>query len=136
MPTLHFQVKADKHHVLEYLITADKFLSAHPLIYKMESLGNDMYLVNEKVNFSLLTYHFQYKAKIVKQENGISIEANIMDWVKISMKMILNAEGEHTSVCEAVDIKTFLPVKNFMLRMIKKQHKLFFENIEKAAIGS
>lgn len=136
MLTLHFQVKVDTNHVLEYLSHTDKFVSAHPLIYKMESLGNDLYRVNEKVQFGPISHRFEYKAKIERQKNGISIDANIMDLVKISMKMILAADGEHTAVCEEVEIRTILPVKNFMLRMIKKQHKVFFENIEKTATGA
>ena|SRR5690554_633602 len=129
---LTFTVKMDKQTVFGFLTEADKFVSVHPLIYKMTQTGNNTYKVFEKMNIGFIPYYFTYEATVEsgKSCDQVEINANIMGLTKIKMLFKLHNLDEATFVEEQISIKSYLPIKRMVHRLFKKQHALLFQNIE------
>ncbi len=127
---LEFKIKKDKKFIIKNLIDADRFVSAHPLIYRMKKVGENKYKVYEKVTFGVIPYYFTYFATILNRENEVKIDAVVMKLTKISMIILLTEDDTLTTVTETIKIQSPLPIKGFMYALFKKQHKILFQNIE------
>lgn len=132
---LHFQVNARIELVSEALLDTEKFVAAHPLIYRMDSLGNQTYKVYEKVKMVFIPYSFAYKVSITdfRPENRIRLEATIAGMTHIVMDFMLTANGDRTNVTEDITITTRLPIHGYMQQLFRKQHDILFDNIERLA---
>ncbi|MBX3289048.1 MAG: hypothetical protein KF855_06840 [Acidobacteria bacterium] len=128
---LIFTVKRDKQTVFEYLTQPYKFVSVHPLIYKMTDLGGGYYKVYEQVKFGSVPYKFTYKANIVSQQNDeVTINASVAGITKITMHFYLRSSEAGTAITEHISINSLLPIKRFMHNLFKEQHGQLFKNIE------
>lgn len=114
-----------------YLTETDKFVTVHPLIYRMEHLGGNNYKVYEKVTFGFIPINFTYKATISQSNGRVLIDATVMRLTKLSMNFSFDEQRDHTIVNEELEIKSPLPIHRFMVNLIKEQHQLMFEAIEK-----
>lgn len=61
MTQLTFKIQKDAQTVLSYLTDTQKFVSVHPLIYKMKELNKNKYKVYESVKLGIFTYRFTYQ---------------------------------------------------------------------------
>lgn len=129
---LTFSINKEIIAVMDFLTQPEKFVSVHPLIYKLELLRDGSYKVYEKVNKGMFSYAFTYNALISKkdQENEVLILVNVKSLVKIKMLFKLHSLGNFTQIEELVEIETFLPVKKMMFRLLETQHQVLFKNIE------
>jgi carbon monoxide dehydrogenase subunit G len=131
MTELKFRIYKDKNTIIHYLTDADKFVSVHPLIYKMENSGKNRYKVFEKVDFGFIPYRFTYYALITHDIDHVKIVATVMGITKISMVFTFLEEGGLTIIKEKITVKSPLPIKNYMVELFRKQHQILFSNIEK-----
>ncbi len=131
MITLTFKAQTDKHTIQQYLTDADKFVSVHPLIYKMERVSQNSYKVFEKVTFGPIPYRFTYHASITLEAHEVKMLATIMGLTKISMHFTFVEEDDFTLIHEKIHIRSPLPIKKYMFALFTKQHQLLFSNIEK-----
>ncbi len=130
MTKFTFKIFTDIAIIKQHLTDVDKFVSVHPLIYKMTDLGHGKYKVHEKIKIGFIHYRFTYKATISQRDNIVNIDASIMGLTKLSMQFMLQKEDEGTLVHETLSIKSVLPIKDFMKKLIQEQHQVLFKNIE------
>jgi hypothetical protein len=109
-----------------------KYVSVHPVIYKIDNLGNDNYLVHETLKLLFIPISFKYPVTIEKNLAGKSVrmKATVFKWTKIEINFAVKTEGTDTIVDENVKFKSKLPVKFILKRIFRKQHNQLFKNIE------
>lgn len=129
---LNYLVNKPLHEVSEYLNNPQKFCSVHPVIYKIEDKGKEGILIYEKMPFLFVPVKFRYPASIVKSGDAVVMKAVVMKIAHIHLDFKLEAVSGSTKILETVKVNCFLPIHFTMNRIFKKQHKLLFENIEKA----
>ena len=127
---LEHKIKKPADFVFDYLTDMKKFVLVHPIIYKMEDLGNDNYKVYEKLGLISFTYSATVKGD--KANNTVNIKAVVMKMTHIEMNFTIKDENGDSVIHETVSFKSFLPVKGILAAIFKKQHKQLFSNIEKA----
>jgi carbon monoxide dehydrogenase subunit G len=129
---LQFSVIQNLSKVFQSLSEPEKFVSVHPLIFKMDALGDAHYRVYERVKLGFIPYHFSYRAEI--SHNGkdeVSISAVVFRITKLHLHFKLSENGEGTNIMERAEVSGPFPVKHIMHRVLATQHELMFKNIEK-----
>lgn len=129
---LSFVVGKSKRRVAEIITNPTEFVAVHPIIFDMQYLGGNRYKVFEKVKLAGLPYSFVYDADITRAEDDsqVEIRANIKNLVRIHMLFRLCDHVQGTQVDETVTIKSALPVKPMMHKLLREQHALLFRNID------
>ena len=129
---LTFRVKKSSDLVFDYLTDMQKFVSVHPVISRIDTTGNESYLVHETLKFGFIQFSFTYPVTIEKSvlDKTVSIRAIVFKLTKIEMKFVLKADGDYTCIEEEIQFTSPLPVKFMMQRIFKKQHTQLFKNIE------
>ena len=133
---LHFSVKKPIAFVFEHLSNMDKFTEIHPVIYKVEALGQNNYLIFEKLTFAFIPYAFTYPAQVRSNyENySVTMRAHVMKLVSINIVFELKTEGDTTLVKETVEFRSFLPLQPLLKLIFKKQHSEFFSRLNKLPV--
>jgi hypothetical protein len=131
---LEYKIKRTADHIFTYLTDTEKFVSVHPVIYKMDSLNDGSFKVYETLKFFFIPCSFTYSASIHGnlEDRTVYIKAVVMKMTEIEMIFKLTPGNEYTRVHETVNFKSPLPVKGIMTSIFKKQHKQLFSNIESA----
>jgi carbon monoxide dehydrogenase subunit G len=130
MIELTFKVSKDISTITQHLTDVEKFVSVHPLIYKMTDLGENTYKVFEKIKMGIIPYRFTYRATITHDHNSVKMNASVMGLTKLSMHFTFQREGNVTIINERLTVQSVLPIKNFMVKLISKQHQEMFKNID------
>jgi carbon monoxide dehydrogenase subunit G len=130
-----FQTKSKVSVVFDHLVDPEKFVSIHPLIYKMEKIGDNQYKVFERVQMMFFNYSFTYTAQIFSNEaqNEIRILATVQKFTKIDMRFLLEESASGTTITEHLNIQSPLPIKGYLTKLFQSQHKLLFEQIDAKA---
>ena len=130
--TLEFTVNKPRQKVFEYLTDMQKFVEVHPVIFKMDKINENEYLVYEKLNY--IPFPFKYKAVVEGNQAGdkVFIKATVMKIIHIRMSFDLLEMKEETKITENVDFRSFLPVHPVMRSIFRTQHNILFANISKA----
>jgi carbon monoxide dehydrogenase subunit G len=130
--TLDFQLKKPVEFVHAYLSDMQKFVTVHPIIYRIDSLGENKYLVYERLKLGFIPYSFTYVVSVESnvKDRTVIIRTTVKKMVKIEMYYRLKANGEHSVVNEVITFKSRLPVKSLMGRIFRNQHRQLFLNIE------
>lgn len=131
--TLVFKIQKDINLVFDYLTDMQKFVSVHPVIFQIDSKGNENYLVHETLKLGFIPFSFTYPVTIEKSNTlkTVTIRALVFKLTKIEMKFVLNVDGEFTTIIETIDFNSTLPVKSMMKRIFRKQHEQLFRNMER-----
>ncbi|TAG55016.1 MAG: hypothetical protein EAZ27_07885 [Cytophagales bacterium] len=129
---LTFKIKKSINIIFDYLTDMQKFVKVHPVIYQIDNLGNENYLVHENLKFDFVPFSFTYPVIIEKNisENKITIQAKVFKLIKIEMKFHLKADSDFTIIEEEINIKSLLPVEFIIQSIFRKQHNQLFKNIE------
>ena len=129
---LSFIVKKNIDFVFDYLTDMQKFVSVHPIIFKINKTCNSNYLVHETLKFGFIPFSFTYPVTIKKNNvnKTVIFSATVFKLSKIEMKFVLKSDGYDTIIEEDIQFKSPLPVKFIMQRIFKKQHIKLFKNIE------
>jgi carbon monoxide dehydrogenase subunit G len=129
---LSFRIKKNIDFTFDYLTDMQKFVSVHPVISKMDNIGQESYLVHETLKFGLIPFSFTYPVTIEKNilDKKIVIRATVFKLTKIEMKFVLKTDNDFTIIDEEIMFKSPLPVKFIMESIFKKQHNQLFKNIE------
>ena len=130
--TLNFISKKSPAQILDYLSTAQKFVAVHPIISKMEDLGNNFFLVHETLRLGPLPISFTYKVRIEKNEQAktVFMKARVFGITNIHMQFNITQQAEGTTIEERIEFKTLFFLKPILKSIFKTQHKLLFQNIE------
>ena len=129
---LTFRLNKTADFIFDYLTDMEKFVSVHPVIFKIDKTSNEHYLVHEKLKFGFMSFSFTYPVTIVKnyQYKIVIIQAIVMKVTKIVMKFVLITENDQTIIEEDITFESPLPVKFIMQSIFRKQHSRLFKNIE------
>ena len=129
---LSYKLKKTPDLIFDYLTDMQKFVSVHPVIFQIDRIGNNSYLVHETLKFGFIPFSFTYPVTIEKHEVDkiVIIRATVMKLTKIEMKFVLKTEKDFTVVTENIQFKSLLPVKFIMQSIFRKQHSQLFKNIE------
>lgn len=129
---LSFKLKKSPEFIFDYLTDMQKYVSVHPVIYRIDKTGDDSYLVYETLKFLFIPFSFKYTVTI--ENNNVNevvvMRATVMKWTKIEMKFVLKKECDSTVIDENIEFKSPLPIKFMMQRIFRKQHTKLFKNIE------
>lgn len=128
---LSYQINQPVSLVFESLTNMQKFVSVHPIIFKIEPLENNKYLIHERLKIAFIPFSFTYVATVEgdKEKGLITIKATVFKVTKIEMRFQLSSKNNQTLVSETVNFKSHLPVEPIMKAVFKKQHQLLFQNI-------
>ena len=117
--------------VIEQLSKMRNFVNVHPVIYKIESVGENEYKAYERLTFLSIPVKFNYTFTVNLKKNIITFNANVKNMTQIEMRFEVAVDGSGCIVNETVDFNTTLPIKGTMEKIFKKQHNQLFLNIEK-----
>lgn len=129
---LEFYLNKPPEIIFQYLTNMDKFVSVHPIIYKMENKGDNNYLLFEKLSVFFIPYSFTYIANVVAiGDRSVKIKARVKKMVLIEIDFLLERVNNQTKVTENVSFNSFFPVNRIMGKIFKVQHQKLFENIDR-----
>ncbi len=117
--------------IFDYLTDMDKFVSIHPMITRIDSLGDSRYLVHETMKLGFIPYSFTYPVSIAgdAREHKVTIRATVMKMTHILMEYAIRQEGGQAIVEETITFKTLLPIKKVLEKLFREQHELLFRNM-------
>lgn len=131
---LQFKVKRPLSHVLQHLSIAELMVLTHPIIFAIEHINDHTYLIKETAPIGPFKRTFSYQAEIqsLPERGHVRILAKINKLVNLNMEFRLTESLGETHILESGSIKSVLPVSSLLKKTVEKQHKIWFENIEKA----
>jgi len=129
---LSFRIHKHIDFTFDYLTDMQKFVSVHPVIFQIDPIGYDSYMVHETLKFGFIPFSFTYPVTIEKNivDKKVIILATVFKITKIEMKFNLKADHDFTIIEEEINFKSPLPIKFVMEGIFKTQHKQLFKNIE------
>ncbi len=129
---LNFKLKSSSQKVFSILSDAKQFEKFHPVIFKIDDLGNDNYLIHETLKFLFIPITFIYPAKILsnKEKGMVQMTAVVMKLVKVELNFLIKEFTTYTEVVEDIKINSWLPAHPIMMMIFKKQHGKLFLNID------
>lgn len=129
---LTFTLKKAPDFIFGYLTDMNKFVAIHPVISKIEALGDDRFFVHETLRFGFIPYSFSYPVMITSDREGktITFKATIQKMTQIEMHFSIREENGHSIVDEEISIRTPLPVKGIIRKVFRDQHAQLFKNLE------
>jgi len=132
--TIEFNVNKPADIVFEYLSDMQKFVSVHPIIYKIDPLGENKYFVFERLTLLYIPWNFTYVVNIDarKETKEIIITTTVKKMVHIKMHFVIEESSGNSRIKESVTFKSFLPVTAIMSKIFSDQHTQLFLNIGKA----
>jgi carbon monoxide dehydrogenase subunit G len=126
---LKHSLKKSPDFVFNYLGDMQKFVQVHPVIFKIESLDADKYLVHEKLAFPPFPFTYTVVVAADKEKGVVSIKATVMKFTKIDMLFTIESSNGATVVTEKVHFGTFWPMTMILRKIFEKQHQQLFLNI-------
>ena len=129
---LNFIINKPINEVFNYLTDMQKFVSVHPVITKIDNLGNNQYIAHETLKIGFIPISFTYPFNVDKNVSGQTIDmyATVMKVIQISIEFKLISKNGSTTVDETIQFKTFLPIKLVLSKIFRSQHEELFKNIE------
>ena len=129
---LSFRIHKKSDLIFDYLTDMQKFVSVHPVIYRIDNTSEKNYLVHEKLKFGFIPFSFTYPVTVEKNtlDKTVIIRATVFKLTRIEMKFVLKSDIDYTNIDEEIQFKSLLPVKFIMESIFKKQHDQLFKNIE------
>jgi len=128
---LSFRLNKTPDFIFDYLTDMQKFVSVHPVIFQIDRIADENYLVQETLKFGYIPFSFTYPVTIEKNSDDkvVVIRATVMKLTKIEMRFVIKTDQDHSIVDEHIQFKSALPLKFAMQRIFKKQHHQLFQNI-------
>lgn len=128
---LSFTLHKDFDFVFDYLTDMQKYVSVHPVIFRIDQTGDDSFLIHERLKLGFIPFSFSYPATVKKlSADTVHMRATVFRFTKIEMKFVLKSNTGVTTINEEIDFHSPLPVKFILQRIFRKQHAQLFRNIE------
>lgn len=118
--------------VFPCLSDMQKFADVHPVVYKVEQLGEKEYLFYEKIKILFIPIRFTYNVKIESMEvnKQVSVYSTIIKGIFLHLNFTFETKGSQTEVEETFTIKAPFIIQQLFLLIIVDVHKKLFKNIE------
>ncbi|TAH25516.1 MAG: hypothetical protein EAZ07_06955 [Cytophagales bacterium] len=135
---LTFRIKKNADLVFDYLTDMQKYVMVHPLIFKIDNIANELYLVHETIKLGFIPFSFTYPVTIEKDiaNKVVIMRATVFKLTKIEIRFVVKPDKDFTIIDEEIKFKSLLPVKFIMQNIFKKQHNQLFLNIANLAPNS
>jgi carbon monoxide dehydrogenase subunit G len=129
---LSFRLNKTVDFIFDYLTDMQKFVTVHPIIYQIDKINQDEYLVHETLKFGFMPFSFTYPVYIESNviEKTVLMKATVMKLTKIEIKFVLKTDNNFTMIEENIQIVSLLPIKSLVESIFRKQHTQLFKNIE------
>jgi carbon monoxide dehydrogenase subunit G len=129
---LSFTLTKSPDFIFAYLTDMDKFAKAHPVISKIDHLGDNHFLVHETLKLGFIPYSFTYPVSVESDatQKTVVIKATVMKMTRIDMNFSIRVEGDTSIVEETIFINSILPIKGLMQKIFREQHEQLFKNID------
>lgn len=135
---LSFRIKRNSDVVFDYLTDMEKFASVHPVIFKIDNIGDEKYLVHETLKLGFIPFSFTYpitmESSVLKRV--VVFHAKVFGLAKIEMKFVIKPDSDFTLIEEDIQFKLPLPIQFILQPIFQKQHNQLFQNIEMTRIES
>jgi carbon monoxide dehydrogenase subunit G len=130
--TLEFMVNKNREELFRILTTPVLFSESHPVIYQISTSEDGKWIVYERFKTGPLVYKFSYPAtvKTDRDKFRVTFHAVINKLVHLHMDFTFSELPGKTLVEEKVTINSWLPVAPLLKKVIRKQHKIWFDNIQ------
>jgi carbon monoxide dehydrogenase subunit G len=130
---LCFRLEKSPALVYDYLSDMQKFVSVHPIIYRIEPIKENQYLIYERLKLMFIPATFTYTVLVESDLHNktVNFKARINALTNVEMQFNIIEENSGCLVNETVDFKSYLPIKTLMKSIFRQQHKLLFDNINK-----
>ncbi len=128
---LNHSVSKPIDHVYSCLSDMEKFATVHPVVFKVEKIGDSEYKFYEKIKFVFIPFHLNYKVNLTSTvpNNYVEMESNVQKGVHLQLKFSLQAKNDVTEVEETILIKANPIVRLIFQNVVKRVHKNLFKNI-------
>jgi carbon monoxide dehydrogenase subunit G len=129
---LTFKLTKPAEQIFDCLTDVNKFVSVHPIINRIDALGDNQYFVYESLKLGFIPYSFTYPATIERniENKTITINATIMKLTKVELVFKISQHASYSLVEETITFRSPLPVKSIMKKVFTEQHQKLFKNIE------
>lgn len=120
--------------VFDYLTDMQKFVSIHPVIFKMDRLNGNEYLVHETLKIGPVRISFRYPAIVngSVDQRSVTMRATVMKITSVKMTFSLREIPTGTQVEEEIIFSSILPIGFILQRIFRVQHTKLFENLRNA----
>ena len=117
--------------VYPYLSDMEKFVQVHPVVYKVEKIGETEYQFCEKIKIIFIPFDFKYKVnlKSILHNKDVEMHSNVKKGVHLELKFSFLSRNNSTHVEEIILIKSNFFVRLVFQSVIKRVHKKMFKNI-------
>ena len=117
--------------VYSCLSEMDKFAEVHPVVYKVEKIGEAEFKFYEKIKFAFIPFAFNYKVNLtsIVPNKYVEMESNVQKGVHLQLKFSLQTKNNVTEVEEIILIKANFLVRILFQNTIKRVHKKLFKKI-------
>jgi len=122
---LNYKLNKPADLIFDCLTNMTRFVALHPVIEKVNYLGNDKFKIFETLKLGFIPISFTYPAVI---EGDYESKQVVMK--AVVMVFTINEKNGYSIVREEIKFKSALPIKSIMQQVFIKQHALLFKNIE------
>ena len=129
---LTYKINKSADCVFDFLTNMSKFAAVHPVINKMEYLGENRYLVFETMPLGLIPFSFTYPVtiEVSYESKQVLMKALALRMATIEIAFNVKQEKGYSTVEEEINFKSKLPIKSMLRKIFVKQHHQLFKNIE------
>jgi len=129
---LNYKLNKPADLIFDCLTNMTRFVALHPVIEKVNYLGNDKFKIFETLKLGFIPISFTYPAVIEGdyESKQVVMKAVVMKIAFIEMVFTINEKNGYSIVREEIKFKSALPIKSIMQQVFIKQHALLFKNIE------
>lgn len=129
---LNYNISKPAEAIYGTLAQMDKFVGVHPVVYKVDCVGENEYIFYEKINVLFISFDFNYKVNVSALENNknITMSSVVRKGVLLKLEFMLVPHENYTEVIEKVSIKANVFVRMIFENVLRRVHKKLFLNIE------
>lgn len=131
---LSFKSERSAAYLFDHLTNMDKFAAVHPVISKIDRIGNNCYRVHETLKLGIIPVSFTYPVIITPYppENMVMMRATVMGLTTVEMVFTITPGKTFTFIDEQISFSSPMPVQSLLKKIFKNQHEQLFKNIELA----
>lgn len=132
MMILNYNISKPVEAIYASLAQMDNFVSVHPVVYKVDCIGENEFIFYERIKFLFIPFAFNYKVNVdvLEKNKNITMSSAVRKGVLLKLEFLLVQNENSTDVIEKVSIKANIFVRMIFEIVLARAHKKLFLNIE------